>query len=212
MRLLTDHPQWYDGIFDGGGLTFHRVAFARGGLPKRAQLGLFERMGLRTPPHGTVRALFERMSRPEELRCVVYEDELEHCGRGKRLLPLAEAARTHPDCYATLFVPPAGRASIVRHARIGRLGFWLRQRARDGDWRSNGDDEERFLGRSEHPEPNPVPRVLWAIDFLPTPLGLLAIDFNTAPELSTLGEQRAATEAEIRAELELAPPQHLEQL
>jgi hypothetical protein len=209
MRLSSDHVQWYDGIFDDQGPEFHRIAFARGGLRKREQLELFDRIGLCTPPHGLVAALARRLAGDQRL--VVYEDELEHRGRGKLLLSVEAAVRTHPDRYASLFVPPAGSAEIIRHVRFGRLGFWLHQRSTAGDWRSNVADQEELLGRSLH-QRAPIARVLWAIDFLPSAFGLLAVDFNTAPELSTLGERRAATTEELAMELARATPEELEQL
>jgi hypothetical protein len=207
LILLTDHAQWYDGIFDDRDPVFHRLAFTKGGLPKRAQLELFDRMGLATPPHGTVRTLAARAA--EDQRVVVYEDELEHCGRGKVLLPLREALRTHPDHYATLFIPPAARPLILRHARFGTLGFWLRQESKTDDWLTRVDDDETLVAR-ERRELNPIPRVLWAIDFLPTPFGLLAIDFNTAPDLITL--DGVVSPRELLNELERASPEHLVQL
>lgn len=212
MRILTDFAQWYDGIFDAEGPTFHRMAFTRGGLPKREQLALFERLGLSTPPHGRVRELaaieapFGGSARwRREVSCVVYEDELAHQGQGKRLVSLAEALDSHPDAYASLYFPPRSGAGGVnlRHARVGRVGAWIRQVSRD-DWRSNQHDEEEVLERTTHREPSPIPRVLWAIDFLPTPSGLLAIDLNTAPDLDSLGESGLLTADEIRVELERA--------
>jgi hypothetical protein len=62
--------------------------------------------------------------------------------------------------------------------------------------------------------PNPVERVLWAVDFVPAAEGLLAVDFNTAPDLTSLGESGLVTEAEVRSELEAAAasaPRSLEQ-
>jgi hypothetical protein len=56
--------------------------------------------------------------------------------------------------------------------------------------------------------------VMWAIDFIPTSHGLGAIDFNTAPELLTLGETGTVKPEEIRIELEAAAsghPEHLRQ-
>lgn len=223
MKLLADHSQWYDSIFDGEGAVFHRMAFGRGGLAKRAQLALFDRIGLETPPHGRVRSLAARVaSKPfgappfaRDVSCVVYEDELAHRGQGKRLLPVREAVVTHPDHYATLFVPPVDRAVIYRHVRFGRLGFWIRQVTRGDDWRSNVIDDEEVMSRTLHDEPRPVSRVLFAIDFLPTPFGLLAIDFNTAPELESLGEAKVVERSELRDELVRAAsedPTCLEQL
>ena len=203
MRLLTDHAQWYDDIFDDRGPEFHRIAFSRGGLTKREQLSLFDRIGLRTPPHGIVSVLAARLAKEQHL--VVYEDELEHRGRGKLLLPIEDALRHHPDRYAALFVPPGGE--VARHVRFGRVGFWIEQRSQD--WRSNVGDEERYLGRSAH-ERSPIPRVLWAIDFVPSAFGLLAIDFNTAPDLETL--EGAVEREELLTELTRSTAEELKQL
>ena len=50
MKLLSDYAQWYDQAFDGEGLEFQRMAFTRGGLSKREQFALFDRLGLHSPP------------------------------------------------------------------------------------------------------------------------------------------------------------------
>lgn len=214
MKLRTDFAQWYDSLFNDEGPEFQRMAFTRGGLAKREQFALFDRLGLRSPPHGLVRELAGRPHLPDawqfpgaawtaEVNVVVYLDELQHGGNGKVRMPLAEALANHPDHYATLFVPLANPAVILRHVRFGCLGFWLRQQGGE-DWRSNRADHETVVGRSAHAEPNPLPRVLWAIDFLPATDGLLAIDFNTAPDLATLGEAGAVTASDLMAELEFA--------
>lgn len=211
MRLRTDFGQWYDSIFDGTGPEFERMAFTRGGLPKREQFALFARLGLRSPPHGTVRDLAAGTGMPrawgfpeaawrQEVEVIVYVDELQHGGNGKLKLPLATALVSHPEHYASLFVPLAHPALSLRHVRFGGLGFWLRQQGGE-DWRSNRADQETVLARFRCDEPNPLPRALWAIDFLPAADGLLAIDFNTAPDLATLGEAGAVTAAELHDEL-----------
>ncbi len=214
MRLLTDFAQWYDSAFDGAGPELERMAFTRGGLTKRDQFALFDRLGLRSPPHGLVRELASRCAVPAawqppiaawnaEVEAVVYLDELQHAGQGKVKLPLSAALELHPEQYATLFVPTLNPAVTLRHVRFGRMGFWLRQQG-GADWRSNRADRETVIGRTAHPEPNPLPRVLWAIDFLPAAQGLLALDFNTAPDLTTLGETAVVTADEILGELDFA--------
>ena len=214
MKLLSDYAQWYDQAFDGEGLEFQRMAFTRGGLSKREQFALFDRLGLHSPPHGLVRELASRtglsiewqlsaVAWPAEIEAVVYLDELQHGGNGKVKLSLVEALARQPDHYASLFVSLANPAVILRHVRFGRLGFWLRQQGGE-DWRSNRADNETVIGRTSHPEPKPLPRVLWAIDFLPAADGLLAIDFNTAPDLATLGESGVVTVDELLCELESA--------
>ena len=225
MQLLTDFPQYYDGIFDGSGPVFHRMAFSRGGLSKRRQFAMFEQLGFTTPPHGPVSDLVTRGRAPEwlgpapeqwleEVHCVVYVDELLHGGQGKVRLSLAEAARQYPETYASIYSPPVARAVNFRHVRLGGIGVWLRQTGGANEWKSNRGDTETVLERTHHSGPPPIPRVLWAIDFIPTPSGLCAIDFNTAPELVTLGETGTVSPDEIRAELEKAAaefPSHLNQ-
>lgn len=210
MQLLTDHAQFYDSIFDEAPPTFERSAYTRGGLDKPGQFRLFARLGLNTPPHGTVQEIRRRLMEPngplgppraaaDDVGCVVYADVLAHRGEGKRLLPLGQAAREHPDAYATLYVPPFGDPLTFRYVRFGQMGFWLRQRGAGSGWRSNVGEQEDVLERIVETTANPVPRVLWAIDFIPSVQGLLAIDFNTAPDLATLGESAALSPAEVRA-------------
>lgn len=213
MRLITDYPQYYDAIFDGTGPEFHRMAFGRGGLSKRAQFELFERLGLATPPHDTVAELAARFPAPqvwgssldpwwgETVELVVYEDEFAHGGGGKNRMPIGKAVQEFPQAFASLYIPPARAAINFRHVRIGRIGIWLRQEGGAGEWRSNRQDTEKILVRSYHPESFPVPRAMWAIDFIPAAFGLMAIDFNTAPELSTLGETSTVSALEILSEL-----------
>jgi hypothetical protein len=220
MQLDTDYEQWYDGIFDPCPPVFHRRAFSRGGLSKRAQFDLFASLNLRTPPHGPVSELSARMletaagaSIPEcfgdDLRCVVYLDPYAHTGEGKTLVSLREAASKYPDHYASLFVPSRGAPLVYRLARFGQWAFWLRQEGGSEDWRSNRQDSECVLTKQRAADPNPIPRVLWAIDFVPSPLGLLALDFNTAPQLATLGETGALTAVEVAAELHEAANRNL---
>ena len=217
MQLLTDYPQWYDGIFDASPPVFHRQAFTRGGLSKRRQFALFESLGLPVPRHGVVREVVSALTTPAlgcplppeavaELRLVVYVDEFAHGGNGKRLLPLAEALVAFPEAYSSVFhlPPPGGRARTFRLARVGRLVFWLEQRGEAGDWRSNRQDTERVVSCRRTELPNPIPRVLWAIDFVVSADGLLAVDFNTAPDLSTLGECGVLDTKDVAAELEWA--------
>lgn len=220
MRLITDYTQYYDGGFDGQGLAFHRLAFGRGGLSKREQFALFTRLGLATPPHGVVRELAERLALPsiwgcelqaawrQEIELVVYEDEFAHAGAGKRRLALKQALLECPELFASLFMPPVQRAVNFRHVRIGRIGVWLRQEGGAGEWRSNRQDHETVLERTTHRGPPEISRAMWAIDFIPAPAGLLAVDFNTAPELVTLGETHVVSAGEILAELEWAGTQN----
>jgi hypothetical protein len=224
MRLIADYPQYYDTVFDGQGPLFHRMAFGRGGLSKREQFALFEKLNLATPPHGTVAELAARHPPPrvwdvslapwwaETVQLVVYEDEYAHGGAGKQRIPLGRAAERHAGVFASLYIPPAGNAINFRYARLGRIGIWLRQEGGEGEWRSNRRDTETVLTRHRHQEALPLPRALWAIDFIPSPAGLLAIDFNTAPDLDILGESRTLAPEEVVEELAFAANQNPESL
>jgi hypothetical protein len=190
------------------------MAFTRGGLSKRRQLDLLESLGFRTPAHGPAAELEVRLRQglagvgppaaADHVRCVVYHDELAHRGEGKEVLRLAEAARRFPDTLAAVFHEPQLPGLSFRFIRFGRLGFWQRQQSQGGDWRSNQRDIESVLERQWLPGSNPVERVLWAVDFVPAAEGLLAVDFNTAPDLATLGESGWVTVDEVRRELETA--------
>jgi hypothetical protein len=215
MQILTDYQQWYDAVFDGHCPVFHRTAFTRGGLSKRAQFQLFHTLGLPTPRHGSVSDLAQHLSHPltglrapasvlEEIRCIVYHDEFAHRGEGKELLPLSAALEQFPTQFASLYHASSTGAVAFRLARLGQLVFWLRQESAVSDWRSNRQERETVLSREVAIEPNPIPRVLWAIDFILGPEGLLAVDFNTAPDLTTLGETDALSPPDVLAELNRA--------
>jgi hypothetical protein len=225
VQLLSDFPQFYDGIFDETGPVFHRMAFTRGGLGKRAQFELFGSHGLPTPPFGTVSELAQNLlasshslQPPHDILravfCVVYLDEWAHRGEGKVLLPLSEACASHPDAFASLFVPQRAAPVAFRLIRLGRLAYWLRQTGGHVGWRSNVGETEEVLGQPQVSGLHAIPRVLWALDFIPSTAGLLAVDFNTAPDLSTLGETGALTPEQVRRELidaSLTVPAHLAQ-
>lgn len=215
MQLITDHEQFYDAVFDGSGPAFHRMAFTRGGLTKKAQFALFKSLSLATPPHGTISELAAQLQAGLETgtvsaalqahyQCVVYGDELAHRGAGKELLTFIEAQSRDPETFASMFIPQNGPPVSFRLIRFGRLIFWTRQQGEKGAWRSNQRDEETLLGKDSAQGVNPISRVLWAIDFIPGPSGLLAVDFNTAPELAILGECGALTPEEALAELQFA--------
>jgi hypothetical protein len=226
VQILTDYRQWYDEIFDGEPPVFERMAFTRGGLSKSAQFGFFKSLLCAVPPHGIVKDLFNHLDSPclgstipkslaIDIQCVVYLDEYAHRGEGKERMALAEAVTRYPNHYGCLYIPQSGPPLAYRMVRFGDLTFWLRQTGDPSSWQSNRRDHETVLEKQRASQPNPVSRVLWAIDFLPTPFGLLAMDFNTAPELSTLGETGALTVAEVAKELENTfkrNPQQLKQL
>jgi len=226
VQILTDYRQWYDDIFDGQPPVFERMAYTRGGLSKSAQFALFSSLSCPVPPHGIVKGLWSQLDNPclgatipkslaFDIQCIVYLDEYAHRGEGKERMPLAEAVSRYPNHYGCLFIALPGPPLAYRLVRFGDWIYWLRQSGDPASWQSNRMDHETVLEKQRASQPNPVPRILWAIDFLPTPFGLLAVDFNTAPELSTLGESGVISIQEIASELQAAckhNPQYLKQL
>lgn len=153
---------------------------------------MFDSLGIATPIHGTVAQIQEKLAATFydervlaefDPQLVIYPDEFAHGGDGKQLVPLSNAPA---DVYASLFIPTAGTGSVgFRQVRFGHLEYWLR--GRSADWRSNIDSERALLKRTANlPWDTRIPRILWAIDFVPSSSGLLAVDFNTAPTFQTI--------------------------
>jgi hypothetical protein len=114
-------------------------------------------------------------------------DEYAHCGEGKIVIPLHKAMENYPNHLCSLFIAPLpGAATSLRCLQIGDRRFLLQYTSRD-DWRSNcGDVEITILAQKQeyHPKIN-LP--LFAIDFIANTGELLAVDFNTAPQIRHTG-------------------------
>lgn len=186
VQLLSDFLDYYDHWFDLEGEMFRRVS--SDGMGRREMLQYLSSLGLKTPPFGTVRELWE--SQDDFYRqiwdVVVYLDERAHRGEGKVRLPMADAVRQYPERFATLYIPSTPLVAVSwRYLQVGDKVFWLEYAS--ADWRSNyGKVEIKVLSRERdgyHPK---IRLPLFAVDFVVADR-LYAVDFNIAPQIRGTG-------------------------
>lgn len=192
VRLISDFIDWYDHAFDGsvGEFIYRRMSKAASGKGKDWQLCWLSD-SFRVPFHGCVGHMTTIYKDFQQF--VVYTDVLAHCGEGKVLLPLCEAANLYPhDTFCSEYIPSLanGKSFSYRLLFAARKRFWIKYTS-SNDWRSNcGDCKWELLEENEslimdNYLPNKMPDcgVLAAIDFVLCDGKLWAIDFNTAPGL-----------------------------
>lgn len=190
IRLISDFIDVYDPWFDQNPNLpiFRRVV--KDGIGRPAQLSLMALFGLPVPPHGPVWAL-------ADCRCshlVLYKDVHAHWGEGMILLPKDEALIKWPEFYASGYIEPTeGKAVSYRYISIGGVEFWLKCRSTDA-WRSNcGRVDVQLLFREEWPKltfeiPQFAP--LFALDFVLSDSGLVAVDYDSAPLIRGTGIEK----------------------
>ena len=212
IQLDSDFSDYYDhwfcGRHDVPDYVWQRNA--EGGMVRRCQFSLLERVGWTVPMHGTTSRLYEASHYPDNTLAVIYHDEQKHRGEGKELLTLDLAACNYPTALASLFVESTKEfadgtkiSSVSRRLLcIGDRMFWLEYSSAD-DWRSNcGDVTVKVIGetlgraayfREAGPEWQPhllEKYPLWAVDFV-TKHGQdhprYAIDFNSSPGIKGTG-------------------------
>jgi hypothetical protein len=220
IALDTDYWDYYDHWFEAPHRP-HDIVWARhatGGLSRRDMFAYLASLGLRTPAHGSVRDLANKMlagyapdtarNLAETLELVVYTDEMAHAGEGKLKLTLTAALHEYADHLAAIYLPGnfACLGVSLRYLRVGRRQFWLRY-ASANDWRSNcGEVTIEVLGEEKAAagaEWSAIALPLYAIDFLPAHGGLSAVDFNTAPGLWGTGIEDRLPAQEVYREIAL---------
>jgi len=211
VAISSDFIDFYDHAFFPR--SFADVVWdrrSRTEMSKREQFALLEKLGFKTPEHGTVVRVYHNLKEKfpgfseelfdlytETVKVVVYLDEFVHQGEGKVLSTLGDALKNHPHVYCSKFVqsqpsyPGIEYATSYRHLQIGRRSFCLRYGG-FGSWMSNHAKEveveflfEGYEGRG--PLSSHVPYPVFAIDMVQSGPWLYAIDFNTAPGLSGTG-------------------------
>ncbi len=213
IKLVSDFRDYWDHACDADGVEFRRMTTE--GPTRRESLSFLEAHGVPVPMHGLVKNVIPKLLdkyrhiEPMALRkaflahyvhLVVYQDEQAHRGEGKSLEPCTMGTyQDKGDLYCTVHEPSRYRVS-VRYLHIGRRRFWLcyRNRVAHLPWQSNGDISVgppggvtiSVLGEALN-EPDPfdikVAAPLYAIDFVPSPTGLLAVDYNVAPGMKGTG-------------------------
>lgn len=210
MKLLSDFSCYYDHMFDYGPIKEGEELFIRlstAGLNRRDQFALMERAGFDVVKHGMFNDIYESWWEEQKQWCrsvVVYDDEMAHCGYGKRLI--GKEALRWDGCisrldklyklqeelslkYCSAFVghPHQLPSCSFRLLQIGPHRFWLEYQGFE-DWRSNyGNGKCEVVGVEMNYGFNEVIRYpLWAIDFA-IGRSLWAIDFNNAPGIRGSG-------------------------
>lgn len=150
-------------------------------ITRREMFARLEKAGIQTVPNGPV----EELLRKSDPACglVVYTDETAHMGLGKEWMSAKEALEKHPQAWASVFVPPAGRA--IRHFQFGSRAFTMPFQSFE-DWRcQKGDSSYSWCvpgSRYEHLFPKVIPYPYWAIDFIPGTD--MATDFQFVPGIT----------------------------
>lgn len=175
VKLVTDFYDIYDIWFDREGDTvLERLTTS--GLSRGPMLRFLNDKGIQTVRFGTC----EELSAIGCKKVVVYKDTNTHCGNGKILMDAMDATMSFPNFLASEYCPLHKGVSI-RHLQLGELWFKLQYKSVD-DWRSNcgSDVDIKVLdcGVGYH---ETIDAPIFAIDFVETADGLMAIDYNIAP-------------------------------
>lgn len=209
LKLESDFIDYMDHEFAGrydraATHTFKRIAApGKAGFSKDEQLQLMSDAGLVVPRHGRVFELTNNSLRPNQV--VVYTDPFSHRGEGKVLCNVLTAQARYANYYCSAYVepPPGGRGVSYRMLAVGGNVYWFHYQSMDeGEWRSNCGSEvqvtlvtdparlndiqflagnpSRYAGGLKH-------NSLFAIDFVPSPSNLIAVDYNTAPQILNTG-------------------------
>ena len=172
------------------------------GMSKRKQFAFLEQQGLKTPNHGTVAEVYQKIRKDYFLSkglfhksarnlaaVIVYLDEYAHRGLGKLRVSIELALDQYPNKYCSEFIQttPSCDSVSYRYLQVGKKSFWLRYTGHDS-WMSNHaeDVEVECLCANEDKFKFGVDCPVFAIDFIPG-RALYAIDFNTAPGFKETG-------------------------
>jgi hypothetical protein len=213
VKLVSDFRDYWDHACDADGVEFRRMTTE--GPTRREALSFLEAHGVPVPMHGLVKHVIPKVLDkyrhvgPMELRkallahyvhLVVYQDEMAHRGEGKSLEPCTMGTfERNGEMYCTVHEPSRYPVSF-RYLHVGRRRFWLcyRNRVVGVPWQSNGDISVgpsqgvtisvlgEVLNESD-PFDIKAAAVLYAIDFVPSEGGLLAVDYNIAPGMKGTG-------------------------
>lgn len=183
LQLRSNVSQPYDYCFSRRAewaflRMYHTPYLNARDITRREMFARLEKAGVGTVPNGIVEDLLRRVDPSHGV--VVYLDETAHMGNGKEWMSCEEALRLHPQAWASVFIPPAGRA--VRHFQFGSRSFTMPFQSFD-DWRcQKGETTYSYCvpgSRHSNLFPEVIPYPYWAIDFVPGTD--LATDFQFVP-------------------------------
>lgn len=210
IELRSDFRDFYDHWFDAPPCDIFLDRMMTGGLSKREQFQLLERIGFTTPLNGIVEEVWDKSAN----HLVVYTNEQSHCGEGKELYHKSQAVAFVPKLYCSIFIPttedPQERAVSRRLLAIGDRMWWLRYES-EGRWQSNNApttsisvvsetlNRRNYALEGEHDFAPLAAYPLFAVDFVESLVNgqLLAIDFNSAPGLKNTGIEEYVSAVEV---------------
>lgn len=203
MKIESDFRDWYDHAASGEGPVLRRMATDRS-MSKRDQFRILEEAGFTVPLYGDVEFVMGWMN-----DVVVYDDELAHCGEGKRLLNYKQYCVESwesgiQNAFCSAFVGNPGES--LRLLQLGKMQFWIEYKSNES-WMSNvGDGTVELVDYDLQAGLHPKIRLpIWAVDFVIDQSGRrYAIDFNTAPGCKWTGIEKVVSAADVVKSLEEA--------
>jgi hypothetical protein len=188
IKLISDFIDYYDHWFDNEGIYLERMS--RNNLSRSEMFKLFNEQRIECPKHGQIKDLINVMSLQKKV--VIYLDDYEHRGNGKKLMFLRDARHLYPNFYASEFIE--SNVTSYRELWLGNLHFVLKYSS-DDIWRSNvGNvkidiEVEHIIYSYKRKFKFPI----YAIDYVINPFTdnksykYLAIDLNTSPMIKGTG-------------------------
>lgn len=197
VKLITNFRDFYDIWFDP--CAKHELRrVTTDGMNRSEMFKFFRKNEIATVKYGSSEAMY--LAGCEKL--VVYTDLNSHCGEGKLLMTASEAVNQLPNYLASEY-NPIKRGESFRHLQLGNFWAWMRYKSKD-DWRSNNGEVDIDLLEVDcgyHPK---VKLPIFAIDYIETPSGLLAIDLNIAPGARGIGLEGVITPRETAKSIKRA--------
>jgi hypothetical protein len=183
LKLISDFWDYYDHWFDIDGQPFYRKS--RSGMDRIEMFEFLVEHKIPTVPNGYLNDMMKKYELNQEI--VVYEDLDAHRAEGKIKMTIKDALKKYGNVYCSLYIPDNPGLS-TRHLRIGDKNCCLIYQSKD--WRSNYSDVEiKVMGvwEGSNYETN-IEYPLYAIDYVKdNNKGLLAVDFNIAPQIKCTG-------------------------
>lgn len=191
VKLKSDFHDFYDIWFDSeADFVFER--FTTSGLSRGAMLNFLKNSGVNVIRFGTCEEMYS-------LGCedvVVYTDTHLHRGEGKVLMSASNAKMSMPNYLCSEYIG-IKRGISIRHLQLGEYYFTLEYKSKD-DWRSNcGYDVDIRILNAGFGYHNTIKAPIFAIDFVHSENGLLAVDYNIAPGCGWTGINELVSAKEI---------------
>lgn len=170
LQLRSNVTQPYDYCFSRRAelvflRMYHTPYLNANDVARRDMFAQLEAHGIKTVPNGIVHELLKRVD--PECGLVVYVDEKAHRGEGKVWVSAKEALEKYPLHWASVFIPPAGKA--IRHFQFGVKAFTMPFKSHD-DWRCQKGESTRSWcvpGSRWNLFPHIIPHPYFALDYIP---------------------------------------------